>query len=275
MTIQIPSRLIADDIAGMTLGYDMVKKLRSAYTGKWVKIRRSSDNTTKDIGFLGNYPDIAAALAFVGGSNGLLDTVYNQGTEGSSGDLIQPNTSRQATLISAGVLKTINGAAALYFNGANGYQTRSNIDVSVNFSLVAGIQESNATNSFLVEQGPNLNSNNGFFIYGQGNHPISTRFASGPIVFPTNVFNWVGTNPISVAMTSATAGNLSYYRNNSVVFGSVAQSASGATNTLPLNVGARNNGASLFFTGFMKNLMVFGATTLTTAQLDVTTRHAR
>lgn len=46
-----------------------LRKLRTAYAGQVIRVRRSSDNAELDIGFVGNLVDTATLLAFVGGEN--------------------------------------------------------------------------------------------------------------------------------------------------------------------------------------------------------------
>jgi hypothetical protein len=57
-----------------------LRKLRKAYTGSAIRVRRSSDNAELDIGFTnsGNL-NTAALLAHCGASDGLVTTWYNQG----------------------------------------------------------------------------------------------------------------------------------------------------------------------------------------------------
>jgi hypothetical protein len=43
-----------------------LRKLCSSYTGKAVKVRRSSDNATQDIGFVGSNFDVASLRTFLG-----------------------------------------------------------------------------------------------------------------------------------------------------------------------------------------------------------------
>lgn len=54
----------------------------SGYAGKCMNVRRSSDNTTADIGFIGNDMDIAGALAFANGSTLYVTKWYDQSGNG-------------------------------------------------------------------------------------------------------------------------------------------------------------------------------------------------
>lgn len=101
--------------------------LSSTYTGAAVNVRRSSDNTAMDIGFVGKHLDTATLLSFVGTGNGFLAKQYNQGTLGSSGDVIQTVAASQPQIVANGVLCTFNGLPTAVFSGAQLMQTAGNV----------------------------------------------------------------------------------------------------------------------------------------------------
>lgn len=72
-----PSTYLLDEFPGATLGYS-VRKLRDAYTGYAFEVRRSSDNTTTNIGFVGEDLDTTALTTFLGGAKGYVTKWYNQ-----------------------------------------------------------------------------------------------------------------------------------------------------------------------------------------------------
>ncbi len=94
-----------------------LRLLRSAYLGPAIKVRRDSDNATKDIGFSGGNLDTATLLAFAGSQTVTVDTWYDQA--GGGNDASQSGTSNQPTIVNAGTLVTVNGKPALDFDGSN------------------------------------------------------------------------------------------------------------------------------------------------------------
>ncbi|MGL4351069.1 MAG: arabinofuranosidase catalytic domain-containing protein [Plesiomonas shigelloides] len=91
------------------------RKLRTAYAGSAIRVRRSSDNTEADIGFSGNDLDTAALLSFCGAGSGFLVTRYDQvGTNNQT----QATTTLQPRIVNAGVLETLNGKAAPNWTGS-------------------------------------------------------------------------------------------------------------------------------------------------------------
>jgi hypothetical protein len=72
-----PSAYLFDEFPGATIGYS-VRKLRDAYTGFALEVRRDSDNATADIGFVGEDLDAAALTTFLGSDKGYVTKWYNQ-----------------------------------------------------------------------------------------------------------------------------------------------------------------------------------------------------
>jgi len=108
-TATTPEALLIDAVGVAALSAFSLRKLRSAYAGSAVRIRRSSDNAEQDVGFSGNNFDNSAAESFVGGGNdGFVAKWYDQGTNGY--DASQSTTGRQPKIVSSG--STIAGPKA-------------------------------------------------------------------------------------------------------------------------------------------------------------------
>lgn len=77
VTQSVPASLLLDQVTGAAAAYSL-RKLRNAYTGSAVRVRRSSDNSEQDIGFSGNDFDTATFSSFVGagGNGGALSLTY-------------------------------------------------------------------------------------------------------------------------------------------------------------------------------------------------------
>jgi hypothetical protein len=93
-----------------TAAYSM-RRIVSGYAGKAIKVRRSSDNASQDIGFAANgWLDMAAASAFAAGSTLWIDTWYDQGAGGLN--------AKAATTSAQPQLNVIGGVPYIAF-GAN------------------------------------------------------------------------------------------------------------------------------------------------------------
>ncbi len=110
-----------DSVAGASAAFGL-RKLKAAYAGSAIRVRRSSDNTEKDIGFdtLANL-DVPTLMNFVGTDSAYVKTWYDQ--SGNGYDASQTTAANQPRIVNAGVLDTQAGRPALYFNGTATYMT--------------------------------------------------------------------------------------------------------------------------------------------------------
>jgi hypothetical protein len=110
------SKLILDGL-NSSAAYSL-RKLRTAYTGPAIRVRRSSDNAEADIGFTASGDlDTVTLLAFVGiGNNGFVTTWYDQ--SGNGRNATQATAGLQPQIVSNGVLNIANGKPAIRFNGS-------------------------------------------------------------------------------------------------------------------------------------------------------------
>jgi hypothetical protein len=103
-----------DDITTFA-AWSVGRKLDSAYVGNCIQVRRSSDDTTANIGFdAQNVLDEIALLAFVGAGNGFIRTLYDQ--SGNGRDLVQTTNASQPRIVSSGVVDKMRGRPAAYFS---------------------------------------------------------------------------------------------------------------------------------------------------------------
>ena len=107
---------LLDTYTSAVVGYSL-RRLRTAYTGNAINVRRTVNPASTDIGFDsdGNL-DTTALLAFCGAGDGYVVKWYDQV---GSNDLIQNTTANQPQIVDAGTVRTLNGKPALYFDGSN------------------------------------------------------------------------------------------------------------------------------------------------------------
>jgi len=109
--------LLLDAFPNASAAYSL-RKLRSAYTGNCIEVRRSSDNTTQNIGFVNNVLDTASLLSFVGAGNGFVRTWYDQTGNNQNG--VRTDTSFQPPIVSNGNLLLINNKPSISFPNTGG-----------------------------------------------------------------------------------------------------------------------------------------------------------
>ena len=114
----LPPLLLDIISAPATNAYSCYHKLRRAYDGFAIRVRRTPDNLTKGIGFIDDFLDVAALLAFVGTGSGFVDILYDEGIHGRHIDQITP--ANQPRIVNAGVLDRYpSGGPAMVFDGSN------------------------------------------------------------------------------------------------------------------------------------------------------------
>ena len=103
---------LLDDYPSAAAAYSL-RKLRTAYTGSAIRVRRASDNTEQDIGFVNNVLDTSALISFCGSGNGFVKTWYDQ--SGNGRDATQTTAANQPQIVSSGSVLTENGKPCVNF----------------------------------------------------------------------------------------------------------------------------------------------------------------
>jgi hypothetical protein len=112
-----------------------LRKLRAAYTGSAIRVRRSSDNAEQNIGFtaLGNL-DTSALTTFCSGTNGFVTTWYDQ--SGNGKDAVQTTAANQPQIVSSGSVITLNSKPSIQSATTLKVLTASNISYNECFISV-------------------------------------------------------------------------------------------------------------------------------------------
>jgi hypothetical protein len=160
-----------------------VRLINSNYVGKALQVRRSSDNTTQDIGFTTNGDlDTTALKNFVGSGNGYVTIWYDQ--SGNGRNATQTNASQQPTIILNGVVQRGYNAPIIVFNGTSQTMASAAFSISQPFTRNSVIQFlSNNTNvHYLNNAGGSPNTGLvQFGINGAGTVTMyAGNYASGP-----------------------------------------------------------------------------------------------
>ncbi|HWK02037.1 MAG TPA: arabinofuranosidase catalytic domain-containing protein [Puia sp.] len=133
-----------------------LRQLSSAYTGKAIQVRRSSDNTTQAIGFTAAGDlDTVALKTFVGSGTGYVSIWYDQ--SGNSYNATQTTAANQPTIMIGGVISRDNGQPSLYTNGPTGYLSYGPVTQLVGNTQVTRMEVARSrSSSFGITEGLGL-----------------------------------------------------------------------------------------------------------------------
>jgi hypothetical protein len=230
-----------------------LRKLRTAYTGNAIRVRRSQDNAELDIGFTPNaILNTAALLTFVGANDGFVTTWYDQ--SGNSRHVTQATAANQPQIVTAGVVNTENGKPVINSN----FKWLSNSAVSNDASLwggnpqtmnaVARSSSSNDRDFFALLGGTATTSN--LRSLGAASGGTDWRYTTGLDIFGSGV---------AINTYSIGTGRYSASTNNIRVNGVLRSTGSGTENTTAgeLTIGARNPSGGTAGTFFIGECILF------------------
>jgi hypothetical protein len=208
---------LLDTYSGAAVAYSL-RQLSSTYTGNAIRVRRSSDNTEQDFGFVSNVLDTASLLTFCGAGNGFVTTWYDQ--SGNANNATQTTAANQPQIVSSGAMITINGKNSMSFDGSNdSFNLASTINVaSSNYNSFVGKRAVSGRRLVALTGGVGqqyffaLNSDNNYYLQGKTTH----YQVSSATDATTNQLLLTGLN---------SAGTMSMYKNGSTITSSQLSAA--------------------------------------------------
>ena len=170
-------------------------------------------------------------------------TTWNNKVDSNKNAVQTGDATKQPSLQSS----QINGYASVRFDGTNDCLQISSMSLRAEMTVFLALKNITAGSSFFIEHSANVNTNAGFYLYGSGSPIYSNRAnASALNATPTN---WNGTNWNIVCYKVMAPNALTMIYQNRIPVsltsnrGATVQNNSVVTDTL--NIGSRNNGASL------------------------------
>jgi hypothetical protein len=234
LTVTGSATLLLDLYPNAAAAYSL-RKLRTAYTGSAIQVRRSSDNNVQDIGFTAlGVLDESALTTFCGVGNGFVTTWYDQ--SGNNLNLIQNSAVAQPAIVNSGTLITQNLKPSIYFDGLNDTLTGIALSNYITTSTFSNICVFNPI--ALTTNAAAMESNDVLWIDGTSGY-ASLNFKSTGNLFASV---WDGNiRQSSVSITANTqittfvrlvSGNISISKNN----GTFASAATGNIQNISSNL---------------------------------------
>ena len=175
-SVQVP--LFLDLYPSATIAVSF-RKLRIAYSGSCIRVRRSIDNSEQDIGFSNNYLDTAAMKTFVGVNNGFVVTWYDQ--SGSGNNVTQATAASQPIIIVLGIINRQNGIACI--------STTTGL-----FLATSGVLFNTFPMSIISAIGSHLTASTDFFGTRNGGGGWIAGYRTGPSQYSFSAISTTGTN---------------------------------------------------------------------------------
>ena len=201
---------LLDTYPSATAAYSL-RKLRSAYSGSAIRVRRSSDNTELNIGFVSNVLDTASLLTFCGAGNGFVTTWYDQSGNGNNG--VQTTAANQPQIVSSGAMVTTNGKNSMSFDGLND-----------NFNLTSTINAgASSFNTFVGKRNASGNNLIGLSGYGSGPQYSYMLFQDNNYYLIAKSTHWQASNSTDLTTNQLllsgqnNAGTMSMFKNGNTI----------------------------------------------------------
>jgi hypothetical protein len=210
---------LLDDYPNAAAAYSL-RKLRSAYTGDAIRVRRASDNTEQDIGFVDNELDTSALTTFCSGTNGFVKTWYDQ--SGNGYDATQSTAANQPQIVSSGSVIVQGNKPSVKFDGSN--------DV-LNLSSTLPISAGDNLSIFQIEKKTSANS-------------IGMWLTGASVGSPYAIVHFANENLIMNTQYNATTSNIA----GGPLLGNNYNLISGFAKTLAANSEQYANGSLVSFT---------------------------
>ncbi len=234
-----------------------LRKLRTEYLGNAIRVRRSSDNTEQDIGFVNNVLDTSSLTSFCGVGNGFVKTWYDQ--SGNGHNATQTTASSQPQIVTSGSVITLNskpsilwvtgnGAMSLDYNNLVGSNSYSIASV---FSAIEAIQYTK-----LLSIGPDALTSGVWYTINAGGTALEwqdndTGFAGngysnplGPMVIGNSRIIPDSITTQNLLTTVLSASNAKMFKNGSEISYRLQRTGNCYTTTANLIIGNSPNSAN-------------------------------
>ena len=180
------ANLLLDQYSGAAGAYSL-RKLRTAYTGSAIRVRRSNDNTEQDIGFTSAGDlDTASLKTFVGANSGFITTWYDQ--SGNARNPTNSTAAQQPRIVLNGVIDRSNNKPSIrWINNSSQNLTLANaqlgISQPVTFFAISELTAASGINASTLFDSRQTENRMIFYNSGTTDAPNNTfRFGTSTLV---------------------------------------------------------------------------------------------
>lgn len=190
-----PVGLLLDTYPGAAAAYSL-RKLRTAYAGSAIRVRRSSDNTETDIGFVSDVLDTSTLLTFCGVGTGTVIIWYDQ--SGNARNLTTDLSISRPRIVISGVLQLFGTKPAIYLQNSRIINTSFTINQPNSFFNVTQGTTGNNTGTRSINESTNplgtqrnltYKTSGGFYAMFGGLNLVSSTAYTTIKTLITTIFN--------------------------------------------------------------------------------------
>ena len=243
-----------------------LRKLRAAYTGSAIRVRRSSDNTEQDIGFSGANLDTSALTTFCSGTNGFVTTWYDQ--SGNARNATQTTALDQPQIVSSGSVILENSKPSISFNNnrlsiLTGLNITNNIGKWYAFSVAKSDDNTSSTQRFIYLFSTGISSTASRILFGKNSSNLiingGRRLDSDSFAGATSSATITLNRSLYSAVLDYANSDAYTYLNNSQIASNTSFHVDGntsSTDSATAQIGADGNGSQNWF-GNMQELVIY------------------
>jgi hypothetical protein len=242
-----------------------LRKLSSSYLGSAIQVRRSTDNSTQNIGFDSNGNlDSNSLTSFVGSGDGFVSIWFDQSGKGNNA--VQNTLLNQPKIITAGVIERANGSPTITFSGSHLVVSSTAFNNDLTGFLVYKASGSNASSGnsntwyimngiFGAEQGGAVPD----FAYGIYNNKFTA--GNGPV--DNSIRGNVAVNDNVIRQHSwtrnSTTGQINLY-SNGASDGTANLNTGTSSSVTSVAIGANHTyNGQVFYNGSLSEMLLFSA----------------
>ena len=217
---------LLDTYSGAAAAYSL-RQLSSTYSGDAIVVRRASDNTTQNIGFVNNELDTASLESFCSGTDGFVTTWYDQ--SGNGNDAAQATAADQPKIVASGSTITEGAKPSLEFDDiTQGFDFTTALNYSLGFSFVVLNPKTDATWSVftdgskvvpIAQQGSGSSNSFGYDLVNLWNNSSLLGSTRGDVYTSTTNQN----NLLSIEMDTLGSNITRLFDRGGFVFGGTSQ----------------------------------------------------
>ena len=229
---------ILDEYPGAAAAYSL-RLLNTDYTGDAIVVRRVSDNTTQNIGFVDGELDTDALNTFCSGTNGFVATWYDQ--SGNGYDSTNATASEQPKIFDSvnGIIE-MNGKPAIHFDGVSNSLLFNPLVLSPPYTMITNVKY-NVANTFSYTL-----SLQALSLIGTDGTPNFRLFAGNSLI------NGAANTNDNLLFGVVNGANSLFSVNGSAVTGNA-----GTASTSGISIGKRYGSLAGYFNGYANEIIIY------------------